>query len=38
MPKLNIRKIQRQNDRDLKQYERIGMRIFSKALKEQAKG
>jgi hypothetical protein len=37
MPKLNLSKIRRQNERDLKQYERIGLRIFSKALVDQAK-
>lgn len=37
MPKLNLAKLRKRNERDLKQYERIGVRIFSKALVDQAK-
>ena len=36
MPRLNIRKIQLENARDMKRFERIGMRIFRKALIDQS--
>lgn len=36
MPRLNIRKIQLENAKDMKRFERIGMRIFRKALMDQS--
>ena len=37
MAKLNLAEIRRQNATALKQYERFGVKLFTKALKEQAK-
>jgi hypothetical protein len=38
MKRISLARTRRQNDRELRQYERFGTRLFLKALKEQANG